>query len=215
MLIHVNCIVHASDSKHFNDVSTALVSNYDTIVKECLALRTHVHKVLGKSSDYKVTSEEHKLHRGAGWDWNSYLIKGERQADFAIHCPKTTELLESFNLMTDTPFSFAFFSTLKAGTVIEPHHGPCNLRIRCHFPLSVPGSKYDVGMRIGDEAVAWEEKKPLFFDDCYEHEVWNRSSGDRTVLLFDLWHPDLHTDEIAAIKGMFAYAKENIKDSKK
>ena len=202
--------VHANDSKPLRAVSGALIANYDTIVDEYRALRMHVQATLGKSSDYKVTPEEHKLHKGVGWDWNSYMIKGERQADFAIHCPKTTEMLESFNLMTDTPFSFAFFSTLKANTVIEPHYGPCNLRIRCHFPLSVPSG--DVGMRVGDEALAWQEKKPLFFDDCYEHEVWNRSTGgDRTVLLFDLWHPELSRDEIAAIKEMFAYAKRGAK----
>lgn len=29
------------------------------------------------------------------------------------------------------------------------------------------------------------------FDDCYEHEVWNKTDEDRVLLLFDLWHPDL------------------------
>lgn len=29
------------------------------------------------------------------------------------------------------------------------------------------------------------------FDDCYEHEVWNKTDGERILLLFDLWHPEL------------------------
>lgn len=33
--------------------------------------------------------------------------------------------------------------------------------------------------------------KCLVFDDCYEHEVWNKTDGERVLLLFDLWHPDL------------------------
>lgn len=33
--------------------------------------------------------------------------------------------------------------------------------------------------------------KCLVFDDCYEHEVWNKTEGERVLLLFDLWHPDL------------------------
>lgn len=33
--------------------------------------------------------------------------------------------------------------------------------------------------------------KCLVFDDSYEHEVWNRTEGERVLLLFDLWHPDL------------------------
>lgn len=33
--------------------------------------------------------------------------------------------------------------------------------------------------------------KCLVFDDCYEHEVWNKTGKERVLLLFDLWHPDL------------------------
>lgn len=65
----------------------------------------------------------------------------------------------------------------------------------------------------------WEEGQPLLFDDSYEHEVWHGdpvSSAqqdesidsdilqDRVVLLFDIWHPDLTTQERQAIVGMFA-----------
>lgn len=31
----------------------------------------------------------------------------------------------------------------------------------------------------------------MVFDDCYEHEVWNRTDEERVLLLFDLWHPEL------------------------
>lgn len=48
----------------------------------------------------------------------------------------------------------------------------------------------------------------LFFDDTYEHEVFNKTDEERVVLLFDLWHPELTADEIDAIDGMFAYARE-------
>ncbi|CAN0545528.1 unnamed protein product, partial [Ectocarpus sp. 8 AP-2014] len=33
--------------------------------------------------------------------------------------------------------------------------------------------------------------KCLVFDDCYEHEVWNKTERERVLLLFDLWHPEL------------------------
>lgn len=36
-----------------------------------------------------------------------------------------------------------------------------------------------------------EAGKCLVFDDSYEHEVWNKTEGERVLLLFDLWHPDL------------------------
>jgi len=160
----------------------------------------------------KENASEH-LHKG-NWDWKSYVSKGERNADFAVHCPKTCEVLESFSspdFMTGTPFSFCFFSTMGAGATIAPHHSPMNLRIRCHFPLIIPpsqGPDGDCGMEVGGEIVRWEQGKALFFDDAFEHRVWNKTNSDRVVLLFDLWHPDLSSDEIAVIKEMFAFAKK-------
>ena len=76
------------------------------------------------------------------WDWHSYVLKGKVQPLFAEHCPETNRLLQEFHkqafLMLGTPFSFSFFSTLHAQSVIAPHSGPSNLRLRCHLPLIVP-----------------------------------------------------------------------------
>ena len=141
------------------------------------------------NSDY-IEQEEHKLHKG-NWDWKSYILKGKKQAHFASHCPKTVDFLEvcltnsihaplylihlfwkslqNPKLMSQTPFSFSFFSTLRPHSEISPHHGPCNLRIRCHFPLIVPSSG-DCGMEIAGIKVKWVPGKPIFFDDCYEHK---------------------------------------------
>jgi hypothetical protein len=83
------------------------------------------------------------------------------------HIPEVLESLKAPSLMTQTPFSYAFFSTLAPGAKIAAHTGPCNLRIRCHLPLIVPEG--DCGMTVGGKTVKWEEGSPLFFDDCYEH----------------------------------------------
>lgn len=167
---------------HF-PVTDVLEQNFDVILKEYKNLRAS--KIAG--SDY-LSNDEHKLHSGK-WDWNSYVIKGKRQSDFALQCPKTVEILESMNaprLMCNTPFSFAFFSTLFPKSNIAAHYGPCNLRIRCHLPLIVPEG--DCGMQVGDKIVKWVPGKPLFFDDCYEHKVWNNTDEERVVLLFDIWY---------------------------
>lgn len=34
----------------------------------------------------------------------------------------------------------------------------------------------------------------MVFDDCYEHEVWNKTEKERVLLLFDLWHPELEPE---------------------
>lgn len=172
-------------SPQFQHISKTLRDNLHTIKAEYNKLRSLV------PNDYKLVPDEHKLHQG-DWNWNSYILKGSRQASFAIHCPQTVELLESFNqpkLMTEVPFSYAFFSTLGKQSSIAAHYGPCNLRVRVHFALSVPSSNVnDCGMQIGDEKVSWQEGECVFFDDTYEHSVWNKTDDERVVLLFDLWY---------------------------
>ena len=55
--------------------------------------------------------------------------------------------------------------------------------------------------------VKWEVGQPVFFDDCYQHNVWNHTPSDRVVLLFDMWHPDLTREEKLAIVDMFEHAR--------
>ena len=152
------------------DIVHILESNYDVILKEYHGLKC-IHKkdntLTSNHSDYK--DDHHKLHSGQ-WDWHSYILKGERQSSFASNCPKTVKVLESLNqpkLMTGNPFSFAFFSTMGSGAEIQPHYGPSNLRIRCHYPLIIPDG--DLGMECGGEKITWNPGKPIFFDDAYEH----------------------------------------------
>ena len=58
-------------------------------------------------------------------------------------------------------------------------------------------------LRVGDEWRLWPRGELLVFDDAFEHEVINDTAAERAVLLFDVWHPELTADEIAAIQAMF------------
>ena len=76
------------------------------------------------------------------------------------------------------PFSFAFFSTMRAQSRIAPHNAPVNLRVRVHLPLLVPEPER-CGIRVAGEARVWTPGEALAFDDAFEHEVWN--DGDSEV----------------------------------
>jgi aspartyl/asparaginyl beta-hydroxylase (cupin superfamily) len=138
-----------------------LSDNADVIRMEYEALR------MTDKSDYDTTNDHNKLHHGE-WDWNSYVLKGKRSADFASKCPRTVEILESLPLMVGTPFSYSFFSSLGPSSHIKPHFGPCNLRLRCHLPLIVPHG--DCMLEVGGTKIPWEVGTPVVFDDCYEHQ---------------------------------------------
>ncbi|CAN0083195.1 unnamed protein product [Ectocarpus sp. 12 AP-2014] len=180
--------------------------------KNVPAIRAEYENLVHKkkaASDYDTGGDggEHKLHSGQ-WDWHSYVLKGRRQEVFRQRCPLTASLLDGVaDHMVGTPFSFSFFSTLHGGSSIAAHTAPCNLRLRCHLPLTVPSTDpSQCGMRVGGETRPWEEGKCIVFDDCYEHEVWNKTDRERVLLLFDLWHPDLAGEERNAVTDMFGYA---------
>jgi aspartyl/asparaginyl beta-hydroxylase (cupin superfamily) len=137
--LHSQPIYQSTDFKH----SATLQANHPTILREYL----HWRGLPNVRSDYEMKFNEHQLHSGS-WEWNSYILKGKKQVEFAINCPETTYLLESIpSLMYSVPFSYAFFSTLHANTKIAPHFGPCNIRLRCHLPLIVPEG--DCGLNVG------------------------------------------------------------------
>jgi aspartate beta-hydroxylase len=158
-------------------------------------------------SDYSLGAAETKLHTGE-WRWHSAVSKGALQPTLALAAPVTAGLLQRCPaLLTGVPFAYAFFSNLRGGARIAPHHGPCNLRLRVHLPLRVPSDDAAAcGIRVGGAPPrAWTE--PLVFDDSYEHETWNDTGGDRVVLLLDLWHPELSALERESVTDRFGEAR--------
>jgi aspartyl/asparaginyl beta-hydroxylase (cupin superfamily) len=154
-------------------ISDCLIANYQTILNEYLTLVNN-----NTESDYSTSTGDHKLHSGK-WDWYSYVLKGKKQENspFAKYCPETTKILNSFQnprLMLNTPFSYSFFSILHPEATIASHTAPCNLRVRCHFPLIAPSDSRLCGMRVADEILSWKAGNPIFFDDAYEHEGFFR-----------------------------------------
>jgi aspartyl/asparaginyl beta-hydroxylase (cupin superfamily) len=75
-----------------------------------------------------------------------------------------------------------------------------NTRLICHLPLVVPEG---CAMRVGDETRPWREGELTIFDDSIEHEAWNRGDGTRTVLLFEIWRPEVTLDERIALTRLF------------
>lgn len=136
-------------------------------------------------------------------DWGAYYFwrHGEKIANHAARCPDTMAALEHAPMpMIDKRSPIALWSLLKPGTHIQPHHGLLNTRLICHIPLIVPG---DCALRVGNETREWREGEALIFDDSFEHEAWNRSESTRVVLLFEIWRPEISTDERAALTAIF------------
>ncbi len=82
------------------------------------------------------------------------------------------------------------FSRLEPWARIYPHSGPVNYKLRMH--LSIEANPHAVLHIRPDITLSWREEGNVFiFDETFEHEVWNNATSRRTVLIVDLWHPDL------------------------
>ena len=117
--------------------------------------------------------------------WRSFFIwgYGYRIDDNADRCSLTARLVEQIPGLNS-----AFFSILAPGTHIPAHRGVTKGLITCHLGLLVPRDG-DVRMRVADRVVRWAEGETLVFDDTYDHEVWNDTSGTRVVLLVQFERP--------------------------
>lgn len=118
----------------------------------------------------------------------------------AAHCPATMEALALAPMpMISGRAPNALWSRLKPGTHIAPHFGMLNTRLICHVPIrTAPGC----ALRVGSETRTWEEGVPLIFDDSMQHEARNAGPETRTVLLFEIWRPEVPEADRAAISRL-------------
>ena len=143
----------------------------------------------------------HNLSNNPAWTALYLWKNGTLVREIAERCPKTMRALEQAPLSSigkRTPS--VFFSRLEPGAHIPPHTGMLNSRLICHLPLIVPAGCW---LRVGNETRQWDEGKLLIFDDSIEHEARNPSGEMRTVLIFDIWRPEISAGERAGISAIF------------
>jgi aspartyl/asparaginyl beta-hydroxylase (cupin superfamily) len=118
-------------------------------------------------------------------DWKVFPlnIMGVKPAAFAGRCPRTTALLDPIPGLFE-----AFFSILEGGKSIPRHEGPYRGYLRYHLGLIVPEDD-PPSIRLKDQVYTWKEGESVLFDDSWDHEVYNRSTGDRVVLIVDIRRP--------------------------
>lgn len=129
-------------------------------------------------------------------EWSDFTLfwNGKPVEDHCAACPQTVAAVRNIPGATTASKGNVYFSRLAPDTHIRQHCGPTNSRLRVHLGLQVPLAPQAPKIRVGDETRHWEEGSCLVFDDSFEHEVWNYGE-ERIVLIVDMWHPELETDE--------------------
>ena len=134
-----------------------------------------------------------ELNHSPRWSAFHLIRNGGEIAENAQRCPRTLAAVRTApapTLIHRSPN--AMFSLLTPRTRIPPHTGETNVRLVVHIPLIIPEQ---TGFRVGNDTRAWKPGEALIFNDTIEHEAWNGSDQLRTVLIFDIWHPDLTEEE--------------------
>ncbi len=103
----------------------------------------------------------------------------------------------------DYPWGDALFSVHSSEAHLKAHCSVDNLRLRCHLGIAVPPG---CEIRVGQSKRTWREGRVLQFEDSFEHEVWNRGTTRRAILIMDTWHPDLTEAEIRALTAAFRHS---------
>jgi aspartyl/asparaginyl beta-hydroxylase/uncharacterized protein DUF6817 len=151
----------------------------------------------------RFAPESERIPRSGDWDVVFLYERGRRHGEVCDACPVTTRVIEGEGAMR-TAAGLIYVSRMRPGTHIQAHRGPTNLRVRCHLGIAVPDG--DCAIRVSDRVERWSEGRCLVFDDSFEHEAWNHTSGDRIVLIVDLWHPVLSSTEVHLLAGLHRYA---------
>ncbi|HEX8222360.1 MAG TPA: aspartyl/asparaginyl beta-hydroxylase domain-containing protein [Allosphingosinicella sp.] len=173
-------------------------------------IRDEVEALLARGADFRPYVEGEKDRPQADFhglqgdpSWTAFYLwkNGSLVEENAALCPRTAEAVRRVPLSavgSRTPS--VFFSLLRPGAHIPPHHGMLNSRLICHLPLIVPPGGW---LRVGGETRHWQEGRLLVFDDSIEHEARNPADALRVVLIFDIWRPELSGAERRGVSAIF------------
>ena len=156
-------------------------ANWQTIRAELDEVLTH-HEDLPNFQD--ISPDQKHLAKENKWKTFFFFAYGLDVPANSARCPRTAALLREI-----PGAKTAFFSILAPHSHIPAHCGPYKGVIRYHLGLIVPKPEAQCRIRVADTIAHWEEGKSMFFDDTYEHEVWNDTDGLSVVLFMDVLRP--------------------------
>ena len=136
--------------------------------------------------------------------WNVAYIMTSEAAELPSESEFFTKTLSiAKDHLQDRFFGHILVSCLSPNSIIQPHHGPTNKKIRLYLPIrseSVESSSCYLEVNTIRRNVSIND--PIIFDDSFSHHAVNSSSSPRHVLICDVWHPQLTDSEVSLLKMM-------------
>jgi aspartyl/asparaginyl beta-hydroxylase (cupin superfamily) len=132
----------------------------------------------------EVSPDQDKIAKGKNWRTFFLYGFGEQLKKNCAQAPFTTSLLQQV-----PKIEISWFSILSPGYHIPPHQGVSKGILRAHLGLIIPKDAESCRIRVDNEYRIWKPGQIFVLDDTYEHEVWNSTSDERVILIFDFDRP--------------------------
>jgi hypothetical protein len=133
------------------------------LVARAAALREELRLVL--TADDQAPAADAISVASGRWSQHYLLEEGKWDASLLARLPVTRELLESLPIC-ESSVGYCYYSTLDSGTVIQPHHGPTNVKLRCQFPLLLEDG-CAASLCVNGEAQPYEEARRTPHGTCH------------------------------------------------
>jgi aspartate beta-hydroxylase/beta-hydroxylase len=147
----------------------------DALMQERVAMPNY-HEVNRPATEISSTTQG---------NWKVFMLEllGHRPGQNRARCPATIDAVKKVPGVLQ-----AFFSVLEPGKSIPLHDGPYIGYLRYHLGLRVPQDAPPT-IVVAGQPYTWKEGEGVLFDDSWPHEVINRSSEPRVVLIVDVARP--------------------------
>jgi hypothetical protein len=131
------------------------------------------------------------LHTDGNWSQFVFMVNGVLNMDACKAHPTLCSILSSIPSVHIRDGQVKL-SRMRPGTVVRPHAGPSNERLRMHCSILIPDNGASTSsFRVGTERRSWEDRDCFVFQESCEHEVViaPEANGDRIVLIIDFASP--------------------------
>lgn len=173
-------------------VRSVLREHFETIREELVAIVAD-----GRHSRSGISDTEGLASNGDWTELNMFHLGRTDTVNCAL-VPKTASVLQRLLPEAVSMVHGATkVSVLTPGTLVRPHSGPSNARMRVHLGIAVPPG---ASIHVGGEHGEWVEGDVIAFDDSFEHRVEHLGDAPRIALIVDVWHPDM--DEAARLDSL-------------
>lgn len=192
------------DSNRF-EFTNALEANWEVVHREARGILEHRESIPAFD---QISPDQKRISKDNNWRTFFLFGFGERLDKNCAKAPETTKLLEGIpGLQT------AWFSILAPGYHIPAHRGVTKGILTCHLGLIIPVEAERCRIRVEEEVLVWRPGRTLVFCDGYDHEVWNDTDEERTVLLIQFDRPmrlagRLFSKAFIALLKLTAFYKE-------